>query len=1217
MKCKKLLSLLLSVVMVGSTVPMAALAAEDDSLAGSETPSGWVDLNDLSSDTSETEATPASDEDGNDTTTGDKTVPGWVDENDGHPKKVAEMFDFVEDNIAYSIVEGGVEVAPWYWQWVHHNCNQGHVQAVHAGSEYSSRTISIPATVSHDGTTYNVVGIGANAFYNANNYSVTMPSDSDAFTYIGEGAFHQSGYGNITIPASVTTIEEDAFRSPDTAPTYTFAEGSKLESIGTRAFMGNETIRSLALPDGLKSLGSCVFSGCDVLTVTIPASVDTINTDTFDEFYDTDKNEGAGNLSFAEGCIFKIEDGILYDDENLIRVLDLQENVVVPEGIKYIGADAFNVYNPGDTSNYDTLKSITLPSSLVSIGEMAFRSCQGLSSITIPENVTELGDSAFLGCTGLSTVVIEGPITEVQNSTFSGCSSLASITLPDTITKIGDSAFNECTALKSITLPDGVREIAYRAFFKCTSLETITIPENVTTIGNQVFGNSKSLKIAVVPNSVTSIGKQAFQNAFAESENVSLVLLCDVPELGEKVLGSTKPTNLSVYYPVSAKQGYVEANLIEETDTNGYALSLAPSTTMALAANAEGTGNTLTLSGVTVPDGMTLTVNSSNEQIATAAFADGTLTVTGVAAGTATITATLSVNGYTVLTDTCEVTVTDTGAVVPAVEEPETTVGGSLSSASEDDKKAATTVAGSVQADNAISNAANQQAAALNSNTTLRDRLISEGSSELSPADTEDVTLYTQTYLAIEATELTKENSVVTSITLNITPMMQVVASTATDSASVDLTETTGNAVVVQDPEALTINSPAEITVDLPDSFVNKPVYVEHQKNGRSYFYSGTADADGNLTFTSQHGFSPFTFSLNNNAAAEITVNGRTVGYSSLQDAVNEAQTGATITLLQGNLSATVNKDLTFKNGASEPITVTINGQKIKIEAGKTYTYDWTYVPPANPNYRITIGDMEGGTVTADPASAKAGTAVTLTPVPDEGYALSSLTVTDRFGDPVALTENADGTYTFPMPNGQVTVDASFVQVEEPVPTEPFTDVDENDWFYDEVVYVYANGLMDGVGDNRFAPNTTTNRAMLATILYRLAGEPDVSGDLPFTDVAAGQWYTDAVLWAAQNDIVNGVGENTFAPGNDLTREQLVTMLYRYAEAEGYDVSAAADLSGYPDAGQVQTYAQKAMSWAVAEGIVEGMDGNLNPAGNATRAQIATILMRFCENVVQ
>ena len=276
------------------------------------------------------------------------------------------------------------------------------------------------------------------------------------------------------------------------------------------------------------------------------------------------------------------------------------------------------------------------------------------------------------------------------------------------------------------------------------------------------------------------------------------------------------------------------------------------------------------------------------------------------------------------------------------------------------------------------------------------------------------------------------------------------------------------------------------------------------------------------------------------------------------------------------------------------------------------------YIPPANPNYRIDIPDFEGGTVTADPAAAKAGAKVTLTATPDEGYAVGTITVTDRFGDAVKVTENADGTYTFTMPNGQVTVKATFVETQEPAPAEPFPDVDENDWFYDEVVYVYENGLMNGVENNRFAPNTATNRAMLATILYRLAGEPAVSGDLPFTDVAAGTWYTDAVLWAAQNGIVNGLGENTFAPMNTLTREQLVTMLYRYAEAEGYDVSAAADLSGYPDAGKVQPYAQEAMSWAVAEGIVAGMeDGTLNPAGNATRAQIATILMRFCEGVAK
>ena len=268
-----------------------------------------------------------------------------------------------------------------------------------------------------------------------------------------------------------------------------------------------------------------------------------------------------------------------------------------------------------------------------------------------------------------------------------------------------------------------------------------------------------------------------------------------------------------------------------------------------------------------------------------------------------------------------------------------------------------------------------------------------------------------------------------------------------------------------------------------------------------------------------------------------------------------------------------------------------------------------------NPSYAITVEQPDHGTVTVTPNRATQGAAVTITATPDRGYQVNAVTVTDRFGDAVQVTENADGTYTFTMPNGQVTITATFVETEAPV-GEPFLDVNEGDWFYDAVAYAYENGLMDGVGGNRFAPNSATTRAQLVTILHRMEGQPAVSGDLPFTDVEAGTWYTNAVVWAAQNGIVNGVGDDTFAPGNDLTREQLVTILYRYAESKGYDVSASADLAGYPDGEEIQAYAREAMAWAVAENIIQGMeDDTLKPAGNASRAQIATILMRFCEGV--
>ncbi len=287
--------------------------------------------------------------------------------------------------------------------------------------------------------------------------------------------------------------------------------------------------------------------------------------------------------------------------------------------------------------------------------------------------------------------------------------------------------------------------------------------------------------------------------------------------------------------------------------------------------------------------------------------------------------------------------------------------------------------------------------------------------------------------------------------------------------------------------------------------------------------------------------------------------------------------------------------------------TITVTTADGNHTATCTVTVTRPYIPPANPNYRITVEATQGGTVTADPTAAKAGTTVTLTPVPHRGYQVGSVAVTDRFGEPVAVTEQADGTYTFTMPNGQVTVTVTFEQA--PL---PFPDVTEGDWFYDAVRCAYENSLMDGVGDNLFAPNSETTRAQLVTILYRLAGEPEPGGDSGFADVAAGTWYTDAVAWAAENGIVNGVSDTEFAPGDDITREQLAAILYRYAAYQGYDVSQRADLSGFGDASSIRGYAQEALSWAHAQGLVLGFeDGSLRPQGTASRAQIAAVLMRF------
>ena len=373
------------------------------------------------------------------------------------------------------------------------------------------------------------------------------------------------------------------------------------------------------------------------------------------------------------------------------------------------------------------------------------------------------------------------------------------------------------------------------------------------------------------------------------------------------------------------------------------------------------------------------------------------------------------------------------------------------------------------------------------------------------------------------------------------------------------------------------------------------------------------------VTATNASGSDSKQFSLTIDPKQTVSVTGVTLDQAELSLYTGESKT--LIATVQPS-DATI-QNVTWESSNTEVATVDANG-KVTAEGegeatitvttadgGKTATCTVTvtrpYIPPANPNYKITVAATQGGAVTADPTAAKAGTTVTLTPVPDRGYQVGTVAVTDRFGEPVAVTEQADGTYTFTMPNGQVTVTVTFEQA--PL---PFPDVTEGDWFYDAVRYAYETGLMDGVGDNLFAPNSETTRAQLVTILYRLAGEPEPGGDSGFSDVAAGTWYTDAVAWAAENGIVNGVSDTEFAPGDDITREQLAVILYRYAACQGYDVSQRADLSGFGDASSISGYAQEALSWAHAQGLVLGFeDGSLRPQGTASRAQIAAVLMRF------
>lgn len=183
-------------------------------------------------------------------------------------------------------------------------------------------------------------------------------------------------------------------------------------------------------------------------------------------------------------------------------------------------------------------------------------------------------------------------------------------------------------------------------------------------------------------------------------------------------------------------------------------------------------------------------------------------------------------------------------------------------------------------------------------------------------------------------------------------------------------------------------------------------------------------------------------------------------------------------------------------------------------------------------------------------------------------------------------------------------------------PKLPFTDVSTSDWFYSDVMFVYENGLFSGTDSRSFSPNASMTRAMLVTVLYRLEGEPAGTGSSSFSDVCSGSYYEKAVAWAAANGIVTGTGSTSFSPDAKVTREQLAAILYRYAQYKKLDTDAGAKLDSFSDAGNVSGYASEALSWAVSEGLINGASGRLMPKGDATRAQVAAILHRFVENVM-
>lgn len=268
-----------------------------------------------------------------------------------------------------------------------------------------------------------------------------------------------------------------------------------------------------------------------------------------------------------------------------------------------------------------------------------------------------------------------------------------------------------------------------------------------------------------------------------------------------------------------------------------------------------------------------------------------------------------------------------------------------------------------------------------------------------------------------------------------------------------------------------------------------------------------------------------------------------------------------------------------------------------------------TLPEPESPT--LEIAETTHGAVVVSTAQPDYGEVVTIVPQPEPGYMVEAVTVTDGDGEALAVTALEDGSYQFIQPRGTVTISVTFAK--KPVEPLPFVDVAAEEWYGDAVATVYAQGLMMGTAEDTFAPELVATRGMVVSILHRLAGSPTVSAEV-FEDVTADDWYGQAVAWAASEGIASGTSAETFSPNAAVTREQLAALLCNFAAQQGVDTTARSDLSNFDDAATVSDWAQDAVSWAHAEGLIAGTSATtLSPQGEATRAQLAAMLVRFSD----
>ena len=839
---------------------------------------------------------------------------------------------------------------------------------------------------------------------------------------------------------------------------------------------------------------------------------------------------------------------------------------------------------PGGSAGRD---EYTVPSDVTAISDGAFVGCP-IKKLTIGDNVkTELpgwsfnggvleeldvnclfGKSTFAQITTLKKVTLGDSIKEIPNLAFYKCTELQSVNIPSNLTKIGAQAFFGCSSLLNVTLPASLTEIGYQAFRDCDALTSITFPDRLATIGDSAFSGCTGLTYISYGSGIDDIGGSAFGGCTG-AKVIDLHRATQIGELYDN--GSNNGGDSALTHACNVGASNVKYYLRTERQASSVKGNLEWGNNVAGGGNTSNTYYVLTARDA-VPDytGQTDTPTRAGytfDQWKEVTVNEGSATTKNVytdanswsLASPAVTVSPASANTYV---DGSTVTLTAT------VSEP---------------------VDGFTYSYQWYSNTSNS-----NKGGT---KIFEATSATYSP----NITAVGTTYYYCVVT--VKNGSDTASATTAVVPV-----TVAKQAGSVTISNNKTAATYGDKPFTFTYTANKAATV----TSSNTSVATVQDNNGTvtiTIVGAGTTEISVGFAGGIDYSAASDKFILTVNKATpsiKISATPDTLtGGGSVELTVSGVPTEGKLAVTCDN-DITVNekdgkytaalpnetKDYTFKadytgtdlyNNASDTCVVSV-------------TYKGSSHHSSSTSNTVSASTASNGKVSLDKSTAKKGDTVTVTVTPDAGYQLDKLTITDAKGKTVDVTKKSDGKYTFTMPDSKVTITPTFSKIEDTKPSKNgFDDVASSDWFADAVKYVADKGLMNGTDDNQFSPNASTTRGMLMTVLARYAGEDTTGG---------ATWYEKGMEWAKAKGVSDGTNPNA-----NITREQLVTMMYRYAGSPKAD----GKLDSFSDSASVSSYAENAMQWAVANGIVNGSNGKLNPQNNATRAEVAAILMRFCE----